>query len=154
MVTSRLDYCNNLLYSHPSKLFVRLQRVQNSAARLIHLPPRFTSSYPRLYDLHWLPVWYRITYKVLLITFKAIHSLAPTYISELINVKRQPLRSLRSSNSISLERPAIKSSTTLGDRSFTIAAPIEWNKLPTAKAFGPQWNICNFIYLFFTFIYM
>ena len=65
-----------------------------------------------------------------LITFKAINSLAPDYIIQLIKVKH-PNRTLRSSNAILLEQPSILSSKTLGDRSFCIAAPVEWNQLPT-----------------------
>ena len=51
-ITSRLDYCNILLYGHPSRLLTRLQRVQNSAARIIHLSPRFSPSLP----LHGKPI--------------------------------------------------------------------------------------------------
>ena len=129
LVTSRIDYCNSLLYGHPSALLARLQRVQNSAARLIHKVSRTSPSSPLLINLHWLPVKYRIIFKILLITYKAIHSLAPQYIIELIKVKNSN-RNLRSSDSILLEYPSFKSSKTLGDRSFSFAAPVEWNNLP------------------------
>ena len=51
-VTSRLDYCNSLLYGLPSNLLAKLQRVQNAAARLIHRAPRFCHTTPLLVDLH------------------------------------------------------------------------------------------------------
>ena len=82
--------------------------------------------------LHWLPVKYRIDFKILLITYKAIHGLAPAYLSELITLKTVSRYSLRSSDEVLLQPPRIKTLRTLGDRSFTVAAPALWNNLPNA----------------------
>ena len=86
-----------------------------------------------LKSLHLLPVKYRIIFKVLLITFKAIHGLAPVYISELISIRDVSLSRycLRLTNSLMLNYPALKSRKTLGDRSFFVAAPKLWNELPS-----------------------
>ena len=65
----------------------KLQRVQNSAAHLVFEESKFCYITPLLRALHWLPVAYRIVFKILLLTFKAIHKLAPTYISELVSLK-------------------------------------------------------------------
>ena len=65
-VTSKLDYCNSLLYGLPSSLVNRLQKVQNSAARVISLTPKWSHITPVRAALHWLPVQQRIDYKLLL----------------------------------------------------------------------------------------
>ena len=43
---------------------------------------------PILIQLHWLPVADRIKFKILLITFKALYNLAPSYISDMIDQKK------------------------------------------------------------------
>ena len=85
--SSRLDYCNNLLYGLPAYQIQNLQRAQNSAAHLVFEESKFCHITPLLRALHWLPVAYRIVFKILLLTFKAIHQLAPTYIPELVSLK-------------------------------------------------------------------
>ena len=55
-ITSRLDYCNGLLYGLPDCLLNKLQRVQNACARLIFKEQKFCHVTPLIYELHWLPI--------------------------------------------------------------------------------------------------
>ena len=80
---------------------------------------------PMLYQLHWLPVQHRVHFKILILTFKAIHGLAPKYIIELINIKPRSIYNLRSNQS--LDPPKGIMLVKLGDRSFSAAAPYLWN---------------------------
>ena len=86
-----VDYCNGLLFGLPNVQIAKLQRVQNAAARLILGFGKFSHITPALYELHWLPVSLRIDYKILLLTFKCIYGLAPTYLSDLISIKSNSL---------------------------------------------------------------
>ena len=127
-VTSRVDYCNSLLYGLPAS---QVQPVLNSAARLVCRAPRYCRITPLMYELHWLPVSQRITFKILLFVFKAIHGFAPTYLRELVSIKRSGNYNLRSSlDGLLLATPTYRSRVTLGDRSFQVAAPALWNVLP------------------------
>lgn len=127
-ITTKLDSCNSLLVGLPKSLLDRLQSVQNSAARLITRSKKYEHISPVMKQLHWLPVSSRITYKILLITFKALNGLAPGYISDLLQAYK-PARQLRSSARKLLSVPTIKLAT-YGQRSFSHAAPVLWNSLP------------------------
>ena len=63
-VTSRVDYCNSLLYGLPASHLNKVQRVLNAAARLVCRAPRHCRITPLLYELHWLPVRQRISFKI------------------------------------------------------------------------------------------
>ena len=132
IVIGSLDYCNSLLCKVPAIHISKLQRIQNSAARLVCSTPRFNHITPVLFSLHWLPVTYRIEFKILVLTFKAIYQLAPSYICNLVRLKDKCKYQLRSSKELLLQLPIRKTKKTLGDRSFQTAAPVLWNSLPAS----------------------
>ena len=125
-------FITSLPYGLPNSHIVKLERIQNAAARLVTGTPRFCHVTPLLFHLHWLPISYRIKFKILLLTFKCLYGQAPNYLIDLITIKKQSRYSLRSNESIFLELPGIKTHPTLGDRAFQSAAPYLWNALPSA----------------------
>ena len=70
---------NSLLFGLPQDSIARLQRIQNAAARLFTLTRKSFHITPVFKELHWLPVGYRIVYKLLLIVFKSLDNLEPGY---------------------------------------------------------------------------
>ena len=118
LIMGRVDYCNCLLFGLPSIHLSKLQRVQNSAARLVCSVPRYEDITSVLFSLHWLPLYYRINFKILLFTFKAIHGLAPEYVCSMIKIKQGGQYNLRSNTEILLQSPARLTKKTLGDRAF------------------------------------
>ena len=127
-ISSHIDCGNSLLYNLPDYQIEHVQRVQNTAARILTLTKKYDHISPILKSLHWLPVEKRIDFKILTLTYKCLHNLAPKYLEELIK-PYNPIRNLRSSDQLLLEVPKTRLKT-YGDRSFTKAAPTLWNSLP------------------------
>ncbi|KAI5104728.1 hypothetical protein C0J45_6354, partial [Silurus meridionalis] len=129
--TSKLDYCNALLGGCPASLINKLKLVQNVAARVLTRLRKYDHITPICSSLHWLPVKFRIDYKLLLPTYKTLSSLAPMYLSSHLTCYN-PSRSLRSQNSVFLVFPRIAkiAKSTKGGRSFSHLAPKLWNSLP------------------------
>ncbi len=125
-VTSTLDCCNALLYGLPNRQISRLQHLQNASARVITHTNKYDHITPALEDLHWLPISSSIEFKCLVIVWKALHGLAPKYLSDLIYVRQS--RSRRTQGRIILEDHLTKL-VTGGDRSFRKMAPTLWNAL-------------------------
>ena len=99
LITSRLNYGNALLHGVNASALEELQRVQNTAARLIARRKKYDHITPVLIELHWLPVKVRCEYKLLVYVFKSLHGIAPVYLQDLLTVYK-PTRSMRSENSM------------------------------------------------------
>ena len=74
-VMSRLDYCNALLIGIQQDLIAKLQRLQNSAARIVSRTRKYEHITPVLIKLHWLLIKLRIQFKVLLLVYEALNGL-------------------------------------------------------------------------------
>ena len=134
MVSSRLDYCNSLLYGISNSNLDKLQRIQNSLARVVtyNKPTnnfQASSTSQLLHNLHWLPIRSRIEFKIALLTYKILSTHQPAYLSNIIHPYIPP-RVLRSGDLNKLEKPLV--TTNFGSRSFSVASPTVWNSLPVS----------------------
>ena len=135
-VTSKLDNLNSILHGIPDYLVQKLQLIQNQAAKLILRKKKFDSVTPLLKSLHWLPVKYRLDFKILLLTYKCLNGHAPEYLSELLQ-SYMPSRTLRSSSKDLLKEPSYRTSS-YGKRAFSVIAPRLWNSLPMEIRSSPS----------------
>ena len=83
------------------------------------------------HELHWLPIYKRIVFKLLLLVYRSVNQLAPTYLCELLKPYEevQMRDDLRSTTQHLLHIPR-SGSVFFGDWSFRVAGPTEWNALP------------------------
>ena len=137
-IHSRLDHCNALYVGLPLGLMRKLQMVQNAMARLLSGVRKFQHISPTLAMLHWLPICFRIDFKVLMLTYKALNSLGPRNLAE----RLLPPRSTRitcTSQEVRLRsltpREARKERTR--NQAFSAVAPRLWNNLPPAICAAP-----------------
>ena len=128
LVMSRLDYGNALCYGMSKGNMEKLQRVQNAAARLVTRKRRSAHITPILFDLHWLPIEYRVMFKILVQVFRALNGQAPVYMCDMLH-QYKPQRTLRSTDQSLLQVPKTRKRN-FGDRAFSCAAPTLWNSLP------------------------
>jgi len=127
MVAGRLDYCNAVLYGSLSMNIDKLQRVQNTLARVVSKTHWRDHITPVLANLHWLPVHYRTEYKIALLTYKALTIQQPQYLSELIHLYETPRQLRPRSANILQYSPAVPN---FSRSAFCHASPTIWNNLP------------------------
>ena len=125
VISSRIDYCNSLFVNMKRSDFFKLQKVQNSAARLVCRARKRQSARRLLSELHWLPVESRCIYKTLLIVFKCIHGICSKNLVDCIEYKQY---NCRPNDFLKLKTKPAK--TKYGKRMFSHYGPRLWNDLP------------------------
>ena len=136
-IHSRIDYCNSLFYGLPKYSINRLKKIQNSVARIVTRTSRSSHITPVLKSLHWLPVQYRINFKLCCITPRTLSLKEPYYLNSLL-INRLNSHSLRSSSFNPLTIPFFNKKSN-GFRSFAHAAPFLWSHLPNTVRSAPTY---------------
>ena len=139
-----VDYCNSVLIGTTEENLKKLQRVQNSLARVVSGSRRSDHITPVLSDLHWLPVRERINFKFGCLAFKSKFLGQPSYLSDLLH-PYIPVRNLRSASSAENNFCVPFTRLKITSRAFSVAAPRIWNEIPAVirnsddvKNFGKQ----------------
>ena len=137
-VFARLDYCNSAFAGLSRCDLDRLQAVQNAAVRLVAGARKYDHVTPLLRDKHWLPVEQRIHFKIAVTVYKCLHGLSADYLSDFTRPSTASTISqrLRSADRQQLYVP--RSNTRMGDRSFAVAGPSTWNRLPATVTAAPS----------------
>ena len=121
IIVCKLDYCNALYCGISDSLIQQLQLIQNAAAKAIVGLHKYDHLGDTLKELHWLPISYRIKFKVLLLVYKCLNGLGPDYLMSLFKFAS-------ATHTIQLIEPRIFSQ--YGERSFHRVGPKMWNELP------------------------
>jgi hypothetical protein len=141
LIHSKLDYGNFALVGLPACRQRLLQSVLNAAARLTFRLRRYDHVNDTLAILHWLRLSERVDFKLAVTAFKSLNGHSPTYLNVLQRVSLLPgRRCLRSSSSNSLHVPDYRLSS-IGLRSFPVAAAKTWNSLPENVVSAPSLSV-------------
>ena len=135
LVNSRFDYCNSLFLSLTDFELRRLQLVQNSLCRVVTCSSKFSHITPQLKKRYWLPVRYRVQFKIGLITYKILNQGQPVYLSELIHPYTSSRNTRRSTPKLKfLHAPTfdhrVHKSIKHFSNSFSHYASVLWNSFP------------------------
>ena len=132
---SRIDFCNCLFYDFPKYSIHRLQKIQNTVARILSNSSRFSYITPTLKSLHWLPIFYRNNFKICCITHRALFLDEPFSLSTLLT-HRSNTHSLRCTSFSPILSPYFNEKFN-GFRTFSYAAAFLWNHLLILFALRP-----------------
>jgi len=107
------------------------QRVQNAAARMIFNLRRHKHVTPCLIQLHWLPVRFRITYKLCILMNSIRAGKCPFYLRDIMQPTiARVTRSGLCSHSDTTSYVTSRLRTKFGEHAFSFYSPAAWNSLP------------------------
>ncbi len=115
-----------------------IQRTQNTVTRIITKTRQYEYISPVLHQRHWLPIQERVEFKVLCLTYKALHNMAPLYLTQFLSQKNLPRQILKRCKDQHLLQVSLTSLKYAGSRSFQKAVPMLYNDLPVTIKTGPS----------------
>ena len=129
LVLARIDCCNSVLAGLPAVTLAPLNRVMNAAVRLVAGLGVRDHVTPAMRELHWLPVTFRVQYKLCLMVYSSVNCCSPEYITDVLVPMSSLQRrvTLRFSTSGSFDVPRTR--TVFGERAFSVAGLAAWNKV-------------------------
>ena len=107
-----------------------MQAVQNMAAKITLGKRKYDSATSCLVQLHWLPIKFRIDYKIVSLVHKCLHGEAPPYLARMIEYTKPTRPGLRSEEDNTRLLVPKTSKKTFASRSFSVLGPTLWNELP------------------------
>ena len=129
LVLSHLDYANSLLGGLPKSSINRMQALQNMAAKITLGIHKYESASTCLVQLHWLPIKYRIDYKIISIVHKCLYEDAPPYLTRMIQHSKPGKQGLRSETDTTRLLVLWTSKKSFAAHSFSVLGPQLWNQL-------------------------
>jgi len=129
IVSSRIDYCNSVIYGVTEAKITGLQRIQNQLAQVVCKAPYQSSATDLLRQLHWLPVTQRIDCKILTTVYSVKQHGQHKYLLDLLidyAPTPQVVIQLKPAN-----RTPSDVKTATASHAFQAAAPKLWNNLPS-----------------------
>ena len=134
MILSHLDYCNAILYNLPAFLVRKLTKVLYAAVRFIfnmRVSRNRCHMLPYLKKLHFLPIKYRINFKIAMLTFKCLHGSSPQYLRDLVSRKLPSDKyNLRDNEDVFLLENMCKCRKVKSECMFSYSSFQVWNALP------------------------
>jgi len=123
LILFRLDYCNSVLINLPASTIAPLQRVKNTAIRLVLGLDRRSSITAALCKLHWLPVHYRLLFKMATLMHDVFHQRRPAYIHNLVTFTESDSAQSWLRSSTTRSAVTVRTRTKLGGRDFSVSGP-------------------------------
>ena len=123
-----MDYYNCLLLGMTQHRLQKLQTIQNMACKVIYNKKKYDHIGMDMLNLHWLKINEHITFKIAVLVYLCINSLAPDNLCDLLKYNHN--RHLRSSTK-GLLPVSMSKMTLVHNSSFSIQAPRIWNNLPS-----------------------